>query len=135
MVNFSELVGKTISAVNVLTDICINVQTSDGKKYEMIYVDIKSIVGDINDLVGHKIISAEVVSDVNSEKTDELAIASRYTDPCREDEDYHDEWTFYKLVFEHPLADSVTILFVGTLNGSYSLAVDFRNRLLISYSI
>ncbi len=121
-VNFSDLLGKTLTSVTgleresgeaVFTD-------SDGVSYTMYHsqdccetVQIEDVAGDVGDLIGAPILLAECVE---STETPEGV-----TEP-----DWFDSsgtWTFYKL---STIKGSVTIRWFGSSNGYYSETVEFE---------
>lgn len=120
MTEFSELTGKTLTAVEVNkeTDDLIKFATSDGRLYVMFHsqdccesVGIHEIVGDLEDLIGTPLLSAEEVSNSGEEANKPDEFAESWT------------WTFYKL---STIKGSVTISWLGTSNGYYSERVDFN---------
>lgn len=113
-VEFSELLGKTLTHIHVTTD-DITFTCSDGSVYKMYHdqdcceqVYIESIDGDIQRLLGQPILRAEVAT-------------NKYYTPNRSNE--LNLWTFYKLATN---LDSVTIRWFGSSNGYYSVSVDFE---------
>lgn len=109
----SELYGKTLTRIEgydggeELVFYC-----SDGTEYRMYHqqdccetVYMEGIAGDLNDLVGSPILTAEERS--NYEKTD----------------DGDEQWTFYELATNK---GSVTIRWYGTSNGYYSTSVSIE---------
>jgi hypothetical protein len=113
---FSVLVEKTIRHIVVSddrTEILIN--TDDGALYKMFHdqeccegVGIKDIDGDLNDLVGDKILMADV-------ETNEALNPGEY----REGEFL---WTFYRI---RTAKVYISICWLGTSNGYYSMGVSF----------
>lgn len=109
----SEIVGKILSKVAVIED-RIDFSFDDGSQYTMYHyqeccenVIIESIDGDINRLVGQKIIEAR--EEGNNEQEDKgIDFESR-------------TWTFYIL---RTNLDSVTIRWFGVSNGYYSERAD-----------
>lgn len=102
------LKDKILKSISTDGD-CIIFITDDNKEYEMFHdqdcceqVYIEDICGDLNDLVGTPILTAE-------ERT------SR-ENPKRKDEDSF-MWTFYELA---TIKGSVTIRWYGSSNGYYS---------------
>jgi hypothetical protein len=71
-------------------------------------VELAEIVGDLNDVIGHEIIEAEVVTNSEDDKPDDHA--DSWT------------WTFYKLGTKMGF---VTLRWLGQSNGYYSESVDF----------
>ena len=115
---FEELLGKTLSAVNVGTDEIV-FKTVDGEKYKLYHrqsccqsVEIESITGDIQKLIGSPILQAEEVSNFDDNKGEER----------RNEYDDSFTWTFYKLA---NINEYVTIRWYGTSNGYYGEGVDF----------
>lgn len=119
MTAFSDLIGKTLVSIDT-TDESIKFRTIEGEQYEMSHfqsccesVTVESIVGDLNDLIGHPILKAE-------ESTSENATPLGVQLPSRCDESY--TWTFYKLA---TIKGYVDIRWFGESNGYYSESVDF----------
>lgn len=115
VVNFSSLVGKTITAISVASDE-IRFQCADGSEYLMWHdqeccewVSVDDIDGDIQRLIGQEIVVAEERE-------------SRDNPPNSYDEEDSFTWTFYVL---RTNLDSVTIRWFGTSNGYYSESVAF----------
>ncbi len=115
---FSTLAGKTITEITTDDWEQIDVTTSDGKQYRMNHsqdccesVNIESIVGDLQSLVGQVITIAEESSNSLSEENDA-------------DGNWHESttWTFYKLA---SIKGHVDIRWCGSSNGYYSESVDF----------
>lgn len=115
--SIEELKGKTLTEIKVdYTEARITFYTITGDSYIMWHqqdccegVNIKEIVGDIEDLIGTPILEAEEVT--NSEDLNGL--------------DYRPEsftWTFYKL---GTTKGHVTISWLGSSNGYYSESVNF----------
>ena len=115
MTEFSDLEGKTLSSIHVDRgnhEDEIRFVTEDGDTYRMHHyqdccesVDIEDINGDLDDLVGTKIVSAvEAISESDS----------RYG---------HETYTFYHL---RTVKGDVTIRWHGESNGYYSERVDFE---------
>lgn len=117
-VKFSELVGKTITAVSgergdeVLAFVC-----SDGTEYRLYHsqdccehVRIEDICGDMADIIGSPVLVAdESTSDENPQ-----GVKPEYQDSFT--------WTFYKI---DTAKGGVTIRWYGESNGYYSESVDF----------
>ena len=118
-VEFSQLKGKTLTEIiggesgsERITFIC-----SDGTEYVMYHsqdccerVSLEDIVGDITDLIGNPILTAEErTSDQNP-----AGITKEYQDSYT--------WTFYELA---TIKGSVTLRWYGESNGYYSESVDF----------
>ncbi len=109
----SELVGKTIRAIENRNDELIF--ATDAGMYRMWHsqdccesVQLEEVVGDLEDLIGSPVLSAEEVS-------------SEGFAPDRTYDDSH-TWTFYKLA---TIKGSVTLRWLGESNGYYSESVDF----------
>lgn len=109
------LIGKTMAKVEAIEDKEIVFTTSDGEKYRLFHeqdccetVVIESIVGDLKDLVGSPILSAEEAISVATSTTDEFDNST---------------WTFYKLA---TIKGYVDIRWHGSSNGYYSESVDFE---------
>lgn len=114
-VDIGELIGKTISRVDVSGDeILFFCDTGEVYKMyheqdccESVYID--HICGDIRNLVGEKILDAYEVD--NHLK---LGPLSKYEDSYT--------WTFYRI---RTMEDTIVIRWYGTSNGYYSERVDF----------
>jgi hypothetical protein len=113
----SSLVGLTmIAVIGKVGDDVLTFATDDGRRFrfehyqeccESVYVE--DICGDLEDLVGSPIVTAEAVSN----------------EPQPEAPDYADsdtQWTFYKFA---TLKGSVTVRWFGSSNGYYSTGVSF----------
>lgn len=117
--NVGVLKGKTLVSADASNDEIVFI-TNDGEVYKMFHrqdccesVYIESIVGDLEDLVGSKILVAE-----DSENLfDVIRNAGKESD---RDESY--TWTFYKFATRKGYVD---IRWYGTSNGYYSESVDF----------
>lgn len=112
-----DLVGKTLVEVNVGDDV-VTFRTKNAE-YALHHeqdccenVYIESVVGDIQDLVGEKILVAEEVS--NMPDPGQLG---------KYDESY--TWTFYKFATRKGYVD---IRWYGTSNGYYSERVSFVKK-------
>jgi hypothetical protein len=110
--DFSSIVGKTFSSIEVRGDDEILFTTTDGERYQMLHhqsccenVYLAETIGDLQDLVGSPILSAE---EVTQDQPDE------YGDSM---------WTFYKLA---GIKGNVTLRWVGSSNGYYSISVSFE---------
>ena len=113
MAHIHDLLGQTLSEVKVVEQDIILFTLTTGEIYEMGHdqecceqVYIESIVGDLQDLVGHPILLAE--------------------ESTSEDENTREErqqWTFYKLA---TIKGYVDIRWNGSSNGYYSVSVDFN---------
>lgn len=115
--SFSELEGKTILTITGLTSGSDEVLfcCTDGTVYKMYHaqdccetVSIDDVCGDVNNLVGEKIVLAEENSSTKGAPKDEF--------------DNSFTWTFYKLATRKGYVD---IRWYGTSNGYYSEKVDF----------
>lgn len=115
--DISVLKGKTLLAIvksqQPYGDDEIVFTTEEGEEYRMHHrqdccenVSIEEIHGDLEDLVGHPILTAEERTSDDHIKTD----AESQT------------WTFYEL---RTIKGSVTIRWYGSSNGYYSEGVDF----------
>ena len=125
-VDFSSLVGKTLARVENLDNEQIIFTEAGTEKQWVLYhsqdccesVSVEDICGDLNDLVGSPILTAEEsVSGTDPEGM-----------PPREREEYVDEsftWTFYRIATAKGL---VSIRWYGSSNGYYSESVDFEAR-------
>lgn len=122
-VPFSELYGQTLLSVKVSNDNQeIEFNTVDGRSFVMHHdndccesVQIESIVGEIEDLIGSPILVAEEVV-----SPDQLPEGFN-------PEDYESfTWTFYKLA---TFKGYVDIRWFGESNGYYSESVDFTEIL------
>lgn len=118
---FEELKGKTLAAVEVTSDNEeVHFTLDSGEKYRLYHsqdccesVDVESITGDLADLIGSPLLQAEEVS--SSDTWPEGVAKQKY-----EPESY--TWTFYKLA---TIKGSVTIRWYGVSNGYYSESVSF----------
>jgi len=116
-VNNLEILGKTLTSVNVVKDSDeIYFTCSDGTEYCMLHlqdccesVEIEDINGDIVDIIGSPILVAE-------ERISEGSNG------------YYDSftWTFYTI---STIKGSVEIRWYGTSNGYYSESVNFIQRI------
>ena len=111
-VNFDALVGKTFEAVKV-GDEQIDFVCTDGSEYSQYHnqdccesVYIEDVCGDIDDLIGSPILSAEEVTNADAESKGGES----------------ETWTFYHL---KTVKGTVTIRWYGTSNGYYSESVSF----------
>jgi len=117
---FEDLLGKTLSAVEVNSTMDELVFTLDNGEQYMLYheqdccetVSIEDICGDLSYLVGSPILMAEEATNENE-------------NPSGVEKDWQDSftWTFYKLA---TLKGYVTIRWYGESNGYYSERVDWR---------
>ena len=114
----NELIGRIISRIDVNRndgDDRIVFYLNDGDRYEMYHsqdccesVNIEDIEGDVDDLTGTPIITAEESSNRGDG-----------------DDDYYGDsetWTYYKF---STILGYVTIRWYGTSNGYYSESVNF----------
>lgn len=115
-VDFSVLLGKTLTKVEVFGSEEIIFETTEGETFRMFHyqcccesVTIEDICGDIQALVGSPIVLAEVVSNSDDPPSTEFPDSS-YT------------WTFYRIANKKIF---VTIRWYGESNGCYSESVDF----------
>lgn len=113
-VDFSDLVGKTISAIVNDDNEELKFATADGALYRMYHsqyccetVVVEEIIGDLEDIAGSPILLAEVVTNSEEPRSEGAESFTR---------------TFYKL---STIKGSVTIRWLGTSNGYYSECVDF----------
>ena len=111
------LKGHTLTAVERVGDEAIIFTLNDGRRYQLHHwqsccetVEIDDIIGDLTDLIGSPILTAEEVSGELEPPKDEAYSPESYT------------WTFYKLA---TIKGNVTIRWYGTSNGYYSESVDF----------
>jgi hypothetical protein len=133
MSEVSELIGKTLMAVDVVRDSSvhdgdqISFTCEDGRSFIMYHsqdccesVDIEDIVGDVQDLVGAPILVAEEVSN-SGEGSD----SSEWPKDIKPDGYYAESftWTFYKF---RTIKGSVDIRWYGSSNGYYSESVYFE---------
>jgi hypothetical protein len=113
---FSVLVGKTIAEVRHSADE-IKFICTDGSEYQQYHVSdccesvtVEDICGDLNDITGAPVLSAEVVTSAENPPD----IKKEYQDSFT--------WTFYKIQTQK---GAVTIRWYGSSNGYYSESVDF----------
>lgn len=135
--NFSELVGKTLTAVVVsddkdeitfTTDDCLTFR----QRHEQDcceHVRVEDIAGDIEDLIGAPILLAEEVSQSGYSDYDYSGDEDKRTVtgwpegiPVPQYVSESFTWTFYKL---STIKGSVTIRWLGESNGYYSESVSF----------
>ncbi len=109
--NLEDLRGKTVKDVQVVNNAEIYFLMDDGYCYKMFHdqdccetVYIDSIVGDLENLIGEKIFTAEENS--NSGESEYGSVT----------------WTFYRI---NTFKNSVVIMWRGESNGYYSESVDF----------
>ena len=126
-VNFESLLGETLIKINATED-SIRFYT-DTHVYVLMHdqdccekVEIESIVGDLDDLIGSPILLAEEASNYwNASKDSKLLHALMSNEP----QSPYDEswtWTFYKLA---TIKGFVDIRWYGSSNGYYSESVSF----------
>lgn len=134
MAQISDLIGKTLTAVEREGNDRLIFTCEDGKRYFMYHeqdccegVSIDDINGDLQDLVGSPITLAEETT--SNEHTPERQAEKQKEKEKAEAEDGYwydsDEsftWTFYKLA---TLKGYVDIKWFGSSNGYYSESVDF----------
>ena len=120
-VEFSVLNGQTIKSVEGFEKGSDEIKfiTEEGNIYKMYHeqdccegVDIEDIEGDLSDLVGGLVVSAEEVKDYDNGH------------PADYDENYGESytWTFYKI---QTTKGHVWIRWLGESNGYYSEGVNF----------
>ena len=140
-VDFSSLVGKTLTEVNVGDDEIL-FKTAD-ESFRMFHnqdccesVGVDDVCGDVEDLIGTPILQADEASDDENidpfvidedrEKNEFWeALSSDLDDDDNSYGDYSQTWTFYKLA---TIKGSVTIRWYGSSNGYYSESVDFMKE-------
>lgn len=112
-VNINELLNKFISKIERFNDEVIYFYLANGAEYKMYHaqdccehVSIEDVEGDLDDLIGTRILQAE-------ESTQ---------DATNKDEEDSATWTFYKLA---TVKGYVTIRWYGSSNGYYSESADF----------
>ncbi len=118
-VNFSELVGKTLTAIRRKEgDDKIVFIANDGSEYKQYHyqdccesVNIEDICGDLTDLIGSPILKAE-------ESTSEENPEGYKADDCQDSF----TWTFYNIA---TVKGHVTIRWYGESNEYHSESVDF----------
>jgi hypothetical protein len=108
-----DLLGFTITHIQRVYDEELIFTRNDGKRVSMYHsqdccevVEIESIVGDLDALIGKPLAIAEVVTN--------------YTNYADSDE----QWTFYRLGTD--IGNIVTIRWCGSSNGYYSTSVYFK---------
>ena len=118
--NFAELVGKTMTSVRNVDDEEIVFTTDTGNTYKLYHsqdccesVRVESITGDLDDLIGVPILSAEEAC--NNDDPEGYKHEGSYRAESQ-------TWTFYKL---RTIKGSVDIRWYGESNGYYSESVDF----------
>lgn len=114
----TDLIGKTMVAVNQIGDDQIVFTTVGGQQYKLYHrqdccesVTIESIVGDLADLVGEPIIIAEEATSRYNLEGLNIGNQESFT------------WTFYKFATRKGYVD---IRWFGESNGYYSESVDFE---------
>lgn len=128
MSEFSELKGLTIASIsglNVGSD-AVLFTTSCGKYFKMYHyqdccegVSIVDITGDVDDLLGGKILLAEEVSSCDDAPP---IIGSKTFVPEHQPSESW-TWTFYRIATKKGF---VVIRWLGESNGYYSESVDFE---------
>lgn len=115
----TELKGRTIKKLEQLGESELRFEMLDGGKYLMHHsqyccesVSIEDVTGDLKDLIGHPLLTAEMRT--SDERPDDI-----------KDERYKDSetWTFYEFA---TIRGSVTIRWYGASNGYYSEEVSFE---------
>lgn len=121
---FNALLGKTLTAIDLITDDLgypekIRFKT-DTETFVMVHeqdccesVYVEDICGDVNDLIGSPIVEAEEVSSNENPPGVTMGPQDSFT------------WTFYKL---RTAKGAVTIRWYGESNGYYSEAVSFYQQ-------
>lgn len=114
--DYNELLGKTMKSVTSDGERMV-FESVSGEAWEFYHsqcccenVRIEDICGDLGDLVGAPILTAEEVSSEGAPTPDH---SDSYT------------WTFYRFA---TINGSVTVRWLGESNGYYSESVDFRRR-------
>ncbi len=114
--HISDLLGKTLTNIELVNNEEIIFTTEDGTQYRMYHlrdccesVYLQDIEGDLDDLIGNPILQAE--ESTNSENT-----FGMIPDPDSF------TWTFYRLA---TIKGYVTLRWLGESNGYYSESVDF----------
>ena len=121
IMNFNELEGKVLfNIIGKIGDDEMVFITNDNEKYRLFHsqdccenVQIEDIIGDLNDLIGRRIIMADMA--VSTEKNPIGVKIPEYQESFT--------WTFYKLA---TVWGYVTIRWYGESNGYYSEKVDFE---------
>lgn len=122
LAEIKDLVGKTLTEINNNGDELI-FTVDDGTQYKMYHaqdccedVSIEDINGDLADLIGSPILSAEEVSNYEpvTEKDKKQTEEANEYGSCT--------WTFYKIA---SIKGYVDIRWFGSSNGYYSESVDF----------
>lgn len=122
MTDFNELIGKTLKEVDGCEAGSAEVyfETECGNKYQMYHsqgccesVYLEDVCGDVSDIVGSPILSAEEVVGETAEPAGWVA--------GKHDESY--TWTFYKI---DTAKGGIALRWFGSSNGAYSESVDFE---------
>jgi hypothetical protein len=107
--------GKTLTRISGIEEDDVRFHCSDGEIFRMYHhqdccesVGIEQIDGDISDLIGAPLTTAEVVFQ-----------------KLEDDDDGLTGWTFYKFA---TIRGYVTIRWSGSSNGYYSISVSFENE-------
>lgn len=108
--------GKTLTRISGIEEDDVRFHCSDGEIFRMYHhqdccesVRIEQIDGEIADLIGVPLVTAEVVFQRLEDDDDEGLTG----------------WTFYKFA---TIRGYVTIRWSGSSNGYYSIGVDFENE-------
>jgi hypothetical protein len=117
MTQFNELIGKTLTLIEVRDDEVII--TAGHEKFRMYHsqdccesVYVESVVGDLADIIGvPNLVAEESTSDTHPEGYEAKGYEDSFT------------WTFYRLATRKGW---VVIRFLGESNGYYSEGVDFE---------
>lgn len=118
MAKIEDLVGQTLTAV--IGDVGDDVMTfkADGKEWRMLHsqdccesVSLEDIAGDLADLIGSPIVSAEESTNSN----EQIDGKPECMESCT--------WTFYRIATAKGL---VVLRWLGESNGYYSESVDFE---------
>ncbi|VVB50924.1 Uncharacterised protein [uncultured archaeon] len=118
--DFSELIGKTLTAVIYDEDRVI-FQVSENEAYVLYHdqdccemVRLEDVNGEWDDLIGSPIVRAEE----NSKKD-----VDSFKEPPKNEDAEEEEWTFYRIGTKK---GTVVLRWYGTSNGYYSTAVNFE---------
>lgn len=132
--DINELVGKTLSRIEVVDSSEIKFYCESGEVYSLLHLQdccesvvVDDICGDLQDLIGTPILVAEEVSNDEFVNAYESKFTRKSKTGWRVDEDgnYCPEsytWTFYKFA---TIKGYVDIRWFGESNGWYSELVDF----------
>jgi len=119
---FEDLLGKTLSKIENKDNEILKFICEDGAIFEQYheqdcceYVAIEDICGDLDDLIGLRVLLAEEIIHEQNE-TPEGVINPEFMDESF-------LWTFYKLATNR---GAVTVRWCGSSNGYYSERVTFR---------